>query len=475
MTQKTRNLLYALLVVLFGFILAQEKTVEQKPPIDDHLIKFHFPRAKEKVFDNGLTVLVIEHHEVPKVYYRLGFDFGEKNDAEGLEGSVELMSRVIKKGTENRSYEELSEEIDFVGGTLEITSTVDFFYVSGEFISEHADVGLELISDVVINPIFPPEEIEKERNKLIADLENEKSSPSFLADRRLKKVLFAPHPYSRYKTTASLQKIDRTVLMEMHKSFMVPAKTTLVIAGDITYDDAIANARKYFSTWRSRESKLMKFPPPRERERREVFIVDRPGSAQSNLLLGNLLFSRKSPQYEKVLVMNKILGGGASGRLFLNLREEKGYTYGAYSSLKTYKDTGAWTANAEVRTPVTDSALVAFFDEFSRIKNEPVPEEDLKNAKRYLIGVFPLQNETPSSIAYLILQQKLYDLPENYWDNYLHDIDRVTGEDVQAMAREYIQDDRMAVVIVGDAKEIETKVSRFGPVRVFDVEDKRIK
>ena len=470
-----------IVIICAGFIVGlaiekqQEKPiVKQKPPIDDRLITFKFPRVAEKTFDNGLTLLVIEHHEVPKVYFRMGIDFGEKNDPDGMEGAVELMTRVLKKGTRNRTYEEIAEEIDFLGGELDASSTRDFFYLYGEFLKEYADRGLDLMSDVVMNPIFDAEEIEKERSKMLADIENEKSSPAFLANRRLNKVLYSPHPYSKAKSPESIRNITRQALVELHRNNFVPSKTVLVIAGDITMDEAVNQARKYFSAWRSEVFQTEKFPLPRERTQRVLYLVDRAGSEQSNILMGNLLFSRKSPEYEKVLVMNKILGGGASGRLFLYLREEKGYTYGAYSSLHTYKDTGGWVANAEVRTSVTDSALEAFFEQFDRIKTEPVSETDLRNAKRYLIGVFPLQNETPSSIAVLALQQKLYDLPENYWDNYLKEIDAVTAEDVQKMAQKYVNQDVMAIVVVGDVKKIKDRLSKFGPIEVYDVEDNRM-
>ena len=467
--------------VFTGFLLGlavenqQERDiVKPKPPIDDRLIDFKFPGVSEKILDNGLTLLVIEHHEVPKVYYRMGIDFGQKNDPDGMEGAVELMARVLKKGTQSRTYEELAEEIDFLGGELDASSTRDFFYVHGEFLKEYADRGLDLMSDVVMNPVFDPREVEKERSKMLADIENEKSSPSFLANRRLNKVLYSPHPYSKAKSPESIRNITREALLDLHRSNFVPSKTVLVVAGDITVEEALRKVRKYFGAWRSEVFKTQKFPLPEARTRRVVYLVDRPGSEQSNIVMGNLLFSRKSPEYEKVLVMNKILGGGASGRLFLYLREEKGYTYGAYSSLHTYKDTGGWVASAEVRTSVTDSALDAFFEQFDRIKAEAVPDEDLKNAKRYLIGVFPLQNETPASIAMLALQQKLYDLPENYWENYLKEIDAVTAEDVQTMARKYVDQDVMAVVVVGDVKKIKGRLTRFGPIEVYDVEDRRV-
>ena len=445
--------------------------MKQKPPIDDKLIEFRFPTVKETVLKNGLTVMVIEQPKIPKVYYRVGIQVGEKHDPPGKEGTLDLLSLLIKKGTQRRSYEEIVEQVDFMGGELDAVSRRDFFYLFGEFLQEYAAQGLEIVADVLMNPVFPPEELEKEKAKMLADLENEKSSPAFLANRKFNEVLFQPHPYARYKTPESLQAIDRQTIQEMHDRYIRPNNSYLVIAGAVTFEEAVQLAREYLEGWDQKPLPADTAPEPQPPKRRTVFLIDRPDSEQSNILLGNVLFNRKHPDYEKAVVMNKILGGGASGRLFMYLREEKGYTYGAYSSIRTYKDHGAFSANAEVRTEVTREATDGFFEQFRAMREAPVSEEDLKNAKRYLIGVFPLQNETPSSIASLAMQQKLYDLPDDYWNQYLKAIDAVTREDVQNIARTYLRDEEMAVVVVGDAGKIKDSLTAFGPVKVFDVDN----
>ncbi len=448
--------------------------MKQKPPIDDRLITFRFPQIEEVVLENGLTVLIIEHPKIPKVYFRLGTLMGERHDPDGQEGSMELLASLIKKGTRQRSYTAIVEQVDYMGGELEAVVRRDFFYLYGEFLAEYADQGLAILADVAQSPIFPEEELEKERQKMLADLENEKSSPAFLANRKFNEVLFTPHPYARYKTAESIQRIQRETLLTLHKQYLVPNNSFLVIAGNITRKDALALAEHHFGSWQRRSLPELTAPPPQPPQQRSVFLVDRPNSEQSNILIGNLLFPRTHPDYEKALVMNKILGGGASGRLFLYLREEKGYTYGAYSSIRTYREHGAFSANAEVRTEVTADAIAGFFEQFEKIRNEQVSETDLKNAKRYLIGVFPLQNETPSSIAALALQQKLYGLPADYWNQYLARIDAVTPEDVQEMARKYLTVNAMAIIVVGDAARVQESLTTFGPVATFDVENQPI-
>ena len=444
------------------------------PPIDSKLLDFKFPRVYQHTLSNGLPLLIIEHHEVPKIYLRLGYDFGSKSDPVEKAGLSQILSSTIKKGTESQDYYSIIEKIEQIGGELDSAVNEDFFFVHGEFLKEYVENGLHVLSDVVRNPIFPEEHLEKEIFKQIADLENEKSSPDFLAQRRMDKALFAPHPYSIHKTLASLKAIGREDLLNFHRSFFNSANPLLVIAGDISQQEAIRLAEKYLAemsySTKSKQNNFSMDSPGK----RSVHIVNRPESHQVNILLGNLTFNRSDPDYETMAVMSKILGGGGSGRLFLDLREKKGYTYGAYSSLQAYKEAGAFIANAEVRNEVVLPALDSFFEQFEKVQHEPVSQEELQHAKQYLIGIFPLQNETASSIAALALKQKLYDLPENYWDDYLAKIASVGIDDIQSVAQKYIRPEEMSIVLVGDANLLSDKFSAYGPVSIYDLDDNQV-
>jgi len=458
----------------FSIFNSKRAIVKQKPPIDNHLLRYKFPPVKQKKLSNGLTLLVIERRELPGVYFRLGIGVGEKHDPPEMKGAVEMVSQLLKKGAGARSYREIADAIDFVGGSLECSASADFFYLHGSFLKEYLQVGLELAGDMVIHPAFSPEELEKERAKILADLENEKSSPAFLAQRQMDVALYRPHPYSGHKTAESISKITRETLADLHRRYFSPAAACLAVAGDISFSEAAEQAERYFSAWQSRKSSPGEFSAPSNPASRVIYLVDRPGSEQVNITLGNRLFPTSHPDYEKAVVANKILGGGASGRLFLSLREQKGYTYGAGSSLDLFKETGGWIASAEVRPEVTDKALEGFFEEFEKLASEPAPETELQNAKRYLIGVFPLRNETPASIASLALRQKLYGLPKDYWDQYLVKIDAVSAEDVQTLARNYLRREQLAIVLVGDARQIAPKLKPFREVEILDLEGKRI-
>lgn len=452
----------------------KNKAQKQKPPIDSRLLDFTFPKLKKRQLRNGLTIFIIERHDLPKVYLRLGMNFGIKNDGIGKAGLNQLMVELIKKGTRQKSYNEIIDAIEAVGGELGALVNEDSFIIFSEFLREHMDFGLNLMSEIALDPAFPEGELEKERSKLLANLENEKSSPEFLAHRRLEKALFLPHPYGQHKTLQSIENIARQDLSDFRRKYFVPARAFLIVAGDVSESAAVESAEKHLGGWSGQASEDNHFEQPQPAEERIVHLIDRPGSEQVNLVLGNLLFSRNHSEYEKALVMNKILGGGGSGRLFMNLREEKGYTYGAYSTLQTYKSAGAFIANAEVRPEVTGKALQAFFEEFDRIKQNPVTEDELHNSKRYLMGIFPLQNETPSSVAALYLKQRLYDLPDDYWDRYLDRIDAVGLAEVQNAAQKYIREDEMPIIVVGDAGKLKDQLKEFGEIYIFDTEDERI-
>ncbi len=454
---------------------SQKINHSEQPPIDDHLIRFTFPQVHQRTLDNGLTVYWIEDHRIPKVWIRLGFDFGTKCEQQEKAGLLELLAYTLRKGTAKRRYLEIIETIENAGGELDVAVSRDFFFVYGDFLAEGVESGLEIFSEVVQTPQFPHQEVEKERMRMIADLENEKTSPNFLANRRMNKLLYHPHPYALQKTRNTLEQITREDLLEIHARYFQPEGAHLIFAGDVNEKQALELAEKYFGNWQGMKNARKQFPPPRGLSAPVIHLVHRPGSEQVTLLLGNLLFPRNHPDFERMLVMNRILGGGGSGRLFMYLREEKGFTYGAYSTMRTNKDAGVWLAQADVRPDVVLPALEGFQKQFRRMREEPVSRDDLESARRYLIGVFPLQNETPASVAALALQRVLYELPPHYWDEYLERLYRVAVTDVQEVARRYIVPEKMATVVVGDADTLLPELQKLGAVEVFDANDEMLR
>jgi zinc protease len=305
-------------------IKKSKKIARERPPIDPKMIDFHFPPVALRKLSNGLKLLVVERHDLPKIYFRVGLQYGKKYDRPEQAGLSELLSATLKKGTRLRDYESIVETIDAAGGELETAISEDFFFAFGDFLKEYFQVGLEILSEILRQPSFPEMEFRKEQMKLLANLENEKSSPPYLAHRQMNQLIYRPHPYYLHKTKDSIQAISQSDLAGIHRQYFNPEQMLVVVAGDVDEQEAVDGIEKHFSDWPAAARSEILFEIPRYLNSRQIHLVDRPGSAQVNILLGNPLFPRRHPDYEKMLVMNKILGGGGSGRLFFYIREEKG-------------------------------------------------------------------------------------------------------------------------------------------------------
>ncbi|MEP6636961.1 MAG: pitrilysin family protein, partial [Acidobacteriota bacterium] len=283
------------------------------------------------------------------------------------------------------------------------------------------------------------------------------------------------HPYSVIAPTVeSLEATTRETLVEFHRSKFVPNNAVLVVAGDVESDALLKQIERLFGGWTKGESSTDDFPAPPKRTARSAYLVDRPGSAQSNIVISNTGITRTSPDYFPMLLMHTVLGANASSRLFMNLREDKGYTYGAYSSLDGRRTAGSFRVTAEVRTAVTGPSLKEFFAELERIRKEPVSEKEIADAKSYLTGIFPIRLETQEGLIEQLVQTKMLCLPDNYLETYRQKIQDVTVKEIQRVAQEYVRPDEAAIVIVGDGAEILEQVKPYtDTIEMYNTAGKR--
>jgi len=271
-----------------------------------------------------------------------------------------------------------------------------------------------------------------------------------------------------------LDAMTRDDLVRFRATTYIPNNAVFMVVGDVDRDEMIAQIEKLFADWQPGSLPHLDLPPLPKRSARSVYVVDRPGSAQSNIVIANEGITRTSPDYFPMLLMHTILGANASSRLFMNLREEKGYTYGAYSNLDARRLAGTFRATAEVRTPVTGASLHEFFYELGRIRDEAVAAEELKNAKAYLAGVFPIRIETQDGLIDQLVSIRMYDLPRNYLETYREQVNAVTAEDIQRVAHTHVTPDAAAIVIVGDAAEISEQVKPYAEtIELYDTDGKR--
>jgi zinc protease len=454
--------------------LQTEEFRRQMPPPLAHR-SLNIPGGVEQKLDNGLRLLLIEDKRLPLISFRLAFRSGDANDPADLPGLTDMMSHLLSEGTDSRTSRQIAEEIERVGATLSVGSASDFLTVAGSSLSIYAGEVLELIADVTLRSTFPQNEVDLTRENTKQLLIQQRAQPGFLASERMAKVIFGDHPYSSISPTAEmLDALTRERLLSFRIATFVPNNAVLVVIGDFESASLVAQIEDLFSSWQPGSVVPLTAGPLPKRTARTVYLVDRPGSAQSNIVIANEALKRTSPDYFPMLLMHTILGANASSRLFMNLREHKGYTYGAYSNLDSRRLAGTFRASAEVRTAVTGESLHEFFYELNRIRNEAVSPEEITNAKSYLTGVFPIRIETQDGLIDQMVNIRMFDLPDDYLRTYRDHVNAVTVEQIQAMAQKYITPDEAAIVIVGDAAEVIPQIKPYSDqIEIYDTEGNR--
>jgi zinc protease len=480
MNKSIKLLVSAGLITVFGIgTFAQTSTNEdfrKTAPSPLAAKPFEIVKPFETVLPNGLKVIVFEDKRLPLVSYRLGFKTGNINDPKDSIGLTSAITALLNEGTKTRTSLQLAEEIERLGASISSSSTEDTTIVAASSLSLYSSEVLRLLADVTLNPAFPESEHALYKKNTIEGLKFQRSQPAFLASEQIAKTLYGTHPYGIISPTAvDIEKTTREKLAAFHAKMFTPNNATLIVVGDVNRENLLKEIKDNFGGWQKGAVEKMTFSVLPVRTATTLTVVDRPGSIQSNIVLANLAIDRSNPDYFPVLVMNQILGAGASSRLFMNLREAKGYTYGAYSSFETKRLAGNFETNAEVRTPVTGDSLKEFFYELNRVRNEKATEKELRDAKSFLTGVFPLPAETQEGLTNLLVSQQLFDLPADYLRTYRDKVNAVTLEDVERVAKKYIAPDKIAIVIVGDAEEILKQVKPYAAkIDVLDTEGKAV-
>jgi zinc protease len=444
----------------------------QTPPTPLAPTSFDIPQPFRTRLDNGLELVLFEDSRLPLVSYRLAFRSGDIHDPAGKTGLTSAVASMINEGTVSYTSRELAEKVERLGASLNAHSSDDFTVVSASTLSFYGLEVLDLLAEVVLRPSFPEDELDLYRRNTVEHLKFQRSQSPFLAGEQAARLIYGEHPYSVVSPRAEdVEGLDRQTLVDFHASRFIPNNSTLIAVGDISRDELLKEVEDRFGSWPKGEKAANEFAAPALRTSRTITIVDRPGSAQSNIILGNLAMERSSADYFSALVMNQVLGAGASSRVFMNLREEKGYTYGAYTRLNTKRLTGDLEATAEVRNEVTGDSLREFFYELERIRSENVGADELADAKSFLSGVFPIRAETQEGLTNLIVNQQLYGLAEDHLQTYREHVEAITAEDVRIAAEKYVRPDEMAIVVVGDASEILDQVKPFADtVEVYDTD-----
>ena len=415
-----------------------------------------FGKPQTFMLDNGLTVMVVENNKLPRASASLSFDNPLIFEGE-IAGVSSILAEMIGNGTQSISKEDFIEEVDFMGASLNITGSGAF---AGS-LKRYFPRVLELMSQAVLEPLFTQEEFDNQKNLIKESLKTSEKDVSTAANRVQNFITYgANHPNGEFISQASLDKASFNDAIDFYNNFSSPNNAYLVILGDIEFEEIKLMVTDLFSSWESKEVVTSSFPEPKNPDETEVIFVDMPNGVQSVVTVINSIdFNKKEPDYFPALVATRILGGGGAGRLFNNLREDKGWTYGSYSSIsESYKTKGLVLAQAQVKNEVTDSAAVELLIELDKMRNKLVTDEELMSTKAKYTGNFVMSLENPATIAGFARNIITQDLPKDYYNSFLENINNVTKEDVQNAAQTYFSPNKTRIFITGKGSEILEKI-----------------
>jgi len=455
-----------------------QMVLKRKAPVSNEVLKVKLPRPQEVDLPNGLHLMVLEDHRLPQVTFTLiipgAGGYFDPADKIGLASDT---ASLMREGTKTRTSPQISEALETMAATLTVGSGLSgaTATVSGGSLSENFDKLMDLTADVLLNPSFDPAEWERFKTRTKAGLIQQRTNPGFLATETFNRVVFGNHPAGRTSPTAvNLDAITPDALVDFHRTHYVPDHAALAFAGDLSMADARKLVETKLASWKKTGAPKQPVADPPPPGTPKVYLVARPGSVQTTLYVGTQSMTRTDPDYAALTVVNRVLGG-TMGRLFRHLREEKGYTYGIGSGFSATMYRGSWTSSTSVRTEVTEPALTDLLAEIAELGDQPVPENELADAKRAIVGSFARDLESPQQVLGYYIDNWLYGLPADYWDTYPARVMAVTAAQAQAAAQKYWTRSRLQIVAVGDATKITETLRTKGTLEIFDADGNPVK
>ena len=437
---------------------------KQPPPAPAEPKNFTLPAGRSFKLDNGLAVTLVPYGTIPKVTVRLGVRTGNVDEKTNEVWLADVTGSMLSEGTATRSATQIAEEAARMGGALEVTVTEDRTDVGGDVLSEFGPDMVGLVADVVRNPRFPESELSRLKADRLRDLSIAKTQPRPIAQEKFRAVLYGDHPYGRlFPTEAMLGGYTAAQVRDFWTQNFGAARSHLYVVG--RFDDAAVEAavRKAFADWKKGAPPSDR--PPAPKSERAVYLIDRPGAVQSTIDIGVPVIDPSRPDWDSLALMNILLGGSFASRITSNIREQKGYTYSPASQLSNRYRDAYWIEVADVTTNVTGPALKEILGEIDRLQAEPPAQAELRGFQNYRAGTFVLQNSSRPGIIGQLEFVDLHGLPADYLNGYVKRVYAVTPQQVQEMAKKYVQDEKATIVVVGDRKVIEEQVKAFGPVK----------
>ena len=451
--------------------------LKNQAPVSAEVLKPKLPRPVERKLKNGLPLVIFENRRVPTVMIDLVLPASTLSDPSGRPGVAAATAELLKSGTPTRNSRQISERLSDLGASLNVYAETGArsTHLTASTLSENLDETLDILADVLLNPAFPQDELDKWKNRTMTFLQQARSQEFFLGNEMQMKVLYPKDARSVIAPTMeSIKKITREDLNAYYKKYYRPGNSILGVTGDVGVKEIVAKLEARLARWESgtvEEPKLPFEPPIAEKK---ILLINRPSSVQTYLMFTNRAIDRMHPDYVAVQVMNRVLGAGPSARLFRNIREDKGYSYGVGSGFAALRYMHHFNANGSVRTEVTGPAIDEFLKEFADIRDRAVPKDELENAKRAIVAGFALGLENQQGVLRQTLLLREYKLPDDYWDKYPERVMAITAEDVQRVARKYIPLENAQLIAVGDAAKVKEVLMKYGPVELYNPEGQKI-
>lgn len=444
-----------------------------KPPKSGKPKDVNFPKFFETKLENGISVLVIEDKRLPLITTRFVFKSGSYLDyffGKGKTGLASMTSELLTKGTLSRTATQIAEEVDFIGATLSSGCDYDATYISSYSLKKYFENIFDIITDVILNPKFAEEEINRLREQRINTLLTMLDDGDYLSDKVFKMNVYKDSPYAFpvEGNKISVKNLTAKDIRSYYDRVIIPENLIIAFVGDITPDEALMKMNENFSGWKSTENLKTEIINPSISDTSKVYLIEKKGAVQSSIKIGHLGISRDNPEYFSVYVLNMLLGGYFTSRINKNLREVNGYTYGARSAFSANKYSGDFSVVTEVKNDITSDTVKEILKEIKEIKNNFIGTEELQNVKNYISGNFPLQLETPNAIASKVINLKLNNLSDDYYNTYIKKINELNKEDIKNAAQKFLHPDKLIFSIAGNTKEIEEKMKQFGDVEVTE-------
>ena len=411
--------------------------------------------VKREVLENGLVLMVVERHNLPVVRVAVGIDAGSLNEPADKAGLANIVAALLTEGTAGRTARQISEEIEFVGGDIGASGGVDYITVGLSVLKKDMDLGFDLLSDIILNPVFPEDEINKKKERIKGGLKASEEDPRFVASKNFRKAVFGDHPYGRLVTgtAVTIDRITRQDIVSFHSRYYVPGNSIMVVVGDVTGDEVKGLIDKYFGKWRGGKTSPPALPPLNAVKQRKTITINR-DLAQATVILGHIGVKRDNPDYYALSVMNYILGGGGfASRLMQNIREDRGLVYDIYSYFAADRYGGSFQVVLQTKNESANTAISEVLREINSIRNNPVSDAELSDAASFLTGSFPMRIETSDRIARFLVAVEYYGLGADYIDRYPGYINSVTKEDILRVAEKYLDPENFILVVVGDLEK----------------------